>query len=354
MFPSVYVIDEAKNKLRPFFATTAWVVVKRGIPWGIAGGIFYFLFREYPPRLIIAALGRAHIGGFVVLAVAYFYYVLYCDTWATARTFSRFTKRVTIRDLLPARMATYPISVLNYGAGQATFAYYIHRKRRIPLADVFGIFFLILITDLLWIIALAFAGSFLHDYRLTGVPLRPIVRGLAGAALCAIVLHLAFWRLGRTRFLSHLPFWNRCMEWMAKKHLVRIFREATLADYGRLALRRLPIHAMFPVAFFVAARLFGAHVPLLHMFGTVPIVILIGTIPVTPGGLGTTNAAFVEMLSPFVLLPQGGDALEIRGLIFAVSLVWMFANYFQKALMGTLFLARMPRDVFRDPPLHTR
>lgn len=313
--------------------------------------IFFALFRTYPPQQVLAALRHVHLVGFLLLAIAYFLYVLLIDTSGTAWVFSRFTKRVTPRDLLAARAATYPLSIINYGAGQAAFAYYIQRKRRIPVRDVFAIFLLIVAADLCWIITLACVGSFLHDYHIGGIPVGPSVRCVALIAGVAILLHLAFWRLGRQRLLSHLPGWSRLMAWLETKHLVRIFREATLRDYGVIALLRFPIHVMFPVAFYFVALLFHAHIPFWQLFGSVPIVILIGTIPITPGGLGTTNAAFVEMLHPLISGPALALGTIAPGeLIFAMSLLWMFANYVQKALVGLIFLARMPKDLSNGPP----
>lgn len=302
--------------------------------------IFIALFRTYPPGQVFAAIRHVHVGGFLFLALAYFLYVLLVDTTGTAWIFSRFTKRVTPRDLLAARAATYPLSIVNYGAGQAAFAYYIQRKRRIPVRDLLAVFLLIIAADLCWVVTLACVGSFLHDYHIGGIAIGPGVRCVALIAGMAILLHLAFWRLGRQQLLSHLPGWSRLMVWLETKHLVRIFREATVRDYGIIALLRLPIHVMFPVAFYFVALLFHAHVPFWQLFGSVPIVILIGTIPITPGGLGTTNAAFVEMLGTFA----PGE------LIFAMSLLWMFANYFQKALVGLIFLARMSTDLHRATP----
>ncbi|MBI2345655.1 MAG: flippase-like domain-containing protein, partial [Deltaproteobacteria bacterium] len=288
---------------------------------------------------------------FIVLAVAYFGYVLWIDTRGTAAVFTRFTKPIGWQDLVAARLATYPVSVVNYGMGQATFAYYLHRKRRIPIPDVLGVFFLILMADIGWAIFLAFVGSLLHDYQIAGVAIRPFVRIIAGVAVVAMCLHLGFWRLGRLRLIARLPGWSRLLAWLETKHLVRIFREATLFDYARLALWRLPIHAMFPLTFYAIALLFHTHVPFWQLLGAVPIVILIGTIPITPGGLGTTNAAFVEMLRGSIATPpleQG--AVTTQELILAMTLLWMFANYFQKALFGGIFLARMGKDL-RHPPV---
>lgn len=321
-------------------------MLKQGIPWGIAAWIFFALFRHYPPHQVLAAISHVHLPAFIAVATGYFFYVLFMDTAGTAWIFSRFTRKVTMRDLLPARAATYPLSILNYGAGQAAFAYYIQRKRKIPVRDVFAVFMFIIAADIYWVITLAFIGSCIRHVEIGGVVLNPIVRTVALAAFAALILHIAFWRIGRKRFFTQLPGWSRLMGWLETKHLVRIFREATMVDYCRLALFRMPIHLMFPVAFYVVVLLFNAHVPFWQLFGSIPVVLLIGTIPITPGGLGTTNAAFVELLHPFLSVPTDVvGTISPRELIFAMSLLWMFANYFQKALFGVIFLARMSKDL---------
>ena len=78
-----------------------------------------------------------------------------------------------------------------------------------------------------------------------------------------------------------------------------------------------------------------------------PLIFLIGTIPITPGGLGTTSAATVELLSPHLT----GSILSKVGakqILFAASLMWVFVNYVLKAILGAVLLKIESRDMFKE------
>jgi hypothetical protein len=74
--------------------------------------------------------------------------------------------------------------------------------------------------------------------------------------------------------------------------------QAGLRGHGRAGAARLP-HMLFPVfAYWGALRLWGIPVPLAQGVATVPVVLLINAVPITPLGLGTTQAAMVLLFSP--------------------------------------------------------
>ena len=80
----------------------------------------------------------------------------------------------------------------------------------------------------------------------------------------------------------------------------------------------------------------------------VPIVFLIGTLPITPGGLGTTNAAMVELLSPYLSGSIfANNQVSPKELLFAATLLWMFANYMMKIITGVILMRGVSRDLFR-------
>ncbi len=94
--------------------------------------------------------------------------------------------------------------------------------------------------------------------------------------------------------------------------------------------------------------LINAHIPLIQILAKIPIVFLIGALPITPGGLGTTNVAMIELLAPHL----SGDIFATSNitpaeLILSVSLLWMFVNYFLKVLVGLFFLRRVSQDIFQ-------
>ena len=91
--------------------------------------------------------------------------------------------------------------------------------------------------------------------------------------------------------------------------------------------------------------------PFVKILGNIPIVFFIGTLPITPGGLGTTNAAMVELLSPYMTSSIfSSGKINPKELMFTLTLLWMFINYALKALVGFIFLKGVTKDLLKASP----
>jgi uncharacterized membrane protein YbhN (UPF0104 family) len=71
---------------------------------------------------------------------------------------------------------------------------------------------------------------------------------------------------------------------------------------------------VFITFFWVTLPAFGASVPLAYLAATVPVVLLIGAVPITPAGLGTQQAAMLYFYRPYAPEP----ALLAFGLLFPI------------------------------------
>jgi len=105
------------------------------------------------------------------------------------------------------------------------------------------------------------------------------------------------------------------------------------------------------VGMYLALFTFNARVPFLKVLANIPLVFFIGALPITPGGLGTSNAALVTLFEPFVTGPAiASGAVAAGDLIFSFSLIWLFANYAMKALTGVICLKLVSKDLFKATP----
>lgn len=303
------------------------------IPWVIAVGIFFYLFRQYPPRDLVAASQFLNIPLFCSYAVIYFLYMWYVDCWALARIMTRFHIPLRAKELFQVRFASYLIMVVNYGAGQAGLAYFIKRHKHASLPAVLGTILFVLVIDLYWTINLAFIGSYFARPVVRDVPLFPIISMIWLIATSAILINIAFWKFKAK---------NRFVKWMQEHPASLTFRKARLIDYGWTLLLRLPMHIAINTAIFFVAWTFGVSIPFWKVVSSLPIVILAGTIPITPGGLGTVQVATIELFKNSVsgaVLSSG--QVQPAELLFAMSLLMIFSNYFLKAVTGSLFLNKV-------------
>lgn len=323
------------------------IYIKKLAPWVAAAGIFVYLFRIYPPSKVWQSMRLVNLWEFMLFAVFYFVFIYIVDSFVMQKVITRFSHEVSFKDILTARGVTYLVMILNYPASQAAFAYYLKRKYGIAIFEALGVFLFIVLIDLVWIITLAFAGSFFQDYSIGGVPLSRTVQTVSLGAYAAAFVWLAFWRRWPERIIGrHLRI--PIIEKLRTRKVFHIFNQAGVIDYLKVAAMRIPIHFTIIIQTYIVVRTFNAFVPFVKVLGNIPLVFFIGTLPITPGGLGTTNAATVELLSPY-LTGQVFDLGTVTPaeLLFTATLLWVFVNYALKAISGSILLKKVSRDLFR-------
>jgi len=322
--------------------------LKKVIPWLMAAGLLAYLFYKIPPSGVINALAHVNLIFFISYALIYFFLVMMIDVFSLSRVLTQFCVPISFKEMLPPRAVSYLLSLLNYNAGQAGLAYFLKRNKSASFFSAMGSILFIMIIDLNWVVLLAFLGTFFIQLHFKGWDVSHWVRQVGFVVFGSMLLNLAFWR---SWFGKIFP-WKvkmRWVDWIRGRHLFQTFHEATPFDYLKIALYRFPLHVVIIVSFYFGVRVFDAFIDFPTILGTVPVVLLIGTIPVTPGGLGTVQAATIELLKDHVsggILSSG--QVSASEILFAMSLSWMFANYFLKALIGLVFLNKVDRELFRE------
>jgi uncharacterized protein (TIRG00374 family) len=122
---------------------------------------------------------------------------------------------------------------------------------------------------------------------------------------------------------------------------------STWKDHFVLLAYRLPMHLMICSGLYLVALAFGCRIPFLVAVAGFPLILLVGVLPITPGGLGTTQLVTVALFEPYLTLPPGA-AVTPSEMLFAMSLTWLFANYFLKALWGAVSLKLYPHQKGAD------
>lgn len=321
------------------------------VPWIFAVAIFAYLFHRYPPAQVWKSASYVNLLPFSLFCVGYFFIIYIVDSVVTRYVICKFTHKVPLKDVLLARGVTYLIMVISYPASQASFAYYFKRQFGIPIFKILGTFFFIMFIDLWWIVTYAFIGSFFQDHIIAGVNLSRIVFTTVIIVYTTYVIWIAFWRRWPDRRFWHFVT-PKFIERQRRRNIFHLFSEAKISDYIRVALMRIPIHLTIIVSMYIVIRTFNCHIPFTKVLGNVPIVYLIGTLPITPGGLGTTNAVMVELLKGHLTGPIFSEGVITPAeLLFSATLLWMFGNYFLKVITGMIFMSFVPKKLF-EPTSH--
>jgi len=320
-------------------------IFQKFFPWMIGLGLLAYLFHQYPPQKVWQAFQYVRIPLFIFYAVFYFLLVLVFDTLGLAYVLRRFCVSIRFSELLPARVVSYLLALLNYNAGQAAMAYFLKRSKNASFFKALGSILFVMVIDFFWIVLLAFLGSFYAPLHFKELDVSHWIQNFSIVFFIAALFHILFWRGWLIRLLP-FKIHFRFRDWLQGKHLFQTFHEAKVSDYFKIAIFRIPFHALVITSLYFLAIVFDAHLPFFDVITTIPVVLLLAGLPLTPGGLGASQIATVEFFKSKIVMSHGN--LGPEELLFAMSLVWMFANYFLKAIAGLLFLKITPREYF-DP-----
>jgi uncharacterized membrane protein YbhN (UPF0104 family) len=326
--------------------STLLKIFQRVLPWLVALGLFAWMFHRIPPAPLLQALERAPLIPFALYSIVYFLIVGALDTWTLQRVITQFEGPIRMGEIWPSRCVSYLFALVNYNAGQAALAGYIKKIKGFSFFKTLGNVFFITVTDLYLIITFAFIASFFVDISLQGSPLTRWIQTAGYVAFAALFLHLAFWHRWFTKLLPvkmHSKMHFAFGDWVRGRHLFSAFHQAKLLDYLKVALYRLPLHLIFIANMWVVVRLFGAAIGWKDVFGTVPIIFLFGALPISPGGLGVSQVATVELLKDKITSPHfATGSMGAEETLFALSLAWLGVNYLIKALVGLYYFRKYP------------
>jgi uncharacterized protein (TIRG00374 family) len=145
---------------------------------------------------------------------------------------------------------------------------------------------------------------------------------LAMLAGCSGVVVVAFWG-GVSRTWSGARAWLRRLpkgEWLERSlNSCRQFGRAPFFVTRTLGVSMV-LNAVCVLQVLVLSRGLGLNIPSLILFVTVPMIICISALPITPSGLGVRENLFVLMLSAIGI--PGTSALSLSLLAYAGSLFW--------------------------------
>jgi uncharacterized membrane protein YbhN (UPF0104 family) len=298
--------------LEPYVPAPRGVLAKLW-PWLVSLAILAYLFSRIPEKTLFNALKAGpwfSLGAYTFIQTVL---VLLADAYATlvSLAITGFRQRFSL--IFLARGATYMLGILNYALGQGAFGLYLQRSG-VTTIRVAGMMLFLMIINLGVLLLVASFGLMTGAYLGSNhFNLSPLGYGL----VIGVLLYLAI--IGfRPRFLQ-------------RYHLLAPLLEAGLRGHLRAVAGRLPHMLVLVLTYWGALRLWGVPVPLAQGIALVPVVLLIGALPFTPAGLGTTQAALVLLFSPYVPLPTP----EVRvAELLAFSLIYYFLGIMAQALLG--------------------
>lgn len=267
--------------------------VMRVLPWVVAVAALWFILRTTDLEQLRATAANAKWGAFWLSALTIYGVLFLADSFAVFWVYRRFhVPGIRYRDALPARGASYLLSILNYAAGSLAMAFYFKKRFKVGFLEGSASLLLLMLIDLgLVTVAVLLGGALLpaawtdavvFQAGDTAVTWNLAIRIFAAAFVAGAIAHLVFWRATWS--------WGP-LERIRENPSFRGFRDARIVDYAALALVRLPVTILYVLMHGLTLLAFHIHVPWERLLVYVPIQMLIAVVPISPSGLGTVNVA---------------------------------------------------------------
>jgi uncharacterized membrane protein YbhN (UPF0104 family) len=274
---------------------------KTFLAYGAAGAIIWFVSRGIPLAAMTNAISHAHLALFLATTAGALTFWLLGETLLFSRLFTYFHRRTGFREVLIPNAAQYFLQIVNLAVAHSAMILLLSRRKGVPLLTAGCTMLFQGFVDFQVLVLMALAGLAL-------TPSFP-VRGTAWyliAVLAALCLASWFWMRGRPtsswpRYVYDLP-------------AMSAFRRARPWHYIRLVALRAPIFALQGLVLYLQMIAFHIHVPIGFVVALTPLIMLVTSIPFTPVGLGSEQAAILLCFHSF------GTRADLLTLSLAVSL----------------------------------
>jgi hypothetical protein len=292
--------------------------LKRSWPWLVGLAILIAIATRVPVDAFKDAIGKGPhlrlLGAEAMIALT----ILCTDACSTWIGLIAVKMRRPLRSVISVRGATYLLFVINYALGQGGFGYFLHKTGETPSRATGATLFLIG-TNFATILLLTTAGV------VAAGGVNPSLVNAMLATCAAFVVYLIVIAI-RPRLLARGVF-------------APLF-DAGLRGHALAILGRLPHVSVVILGNWVAMRAWGFELPLGDALLYLPAVAIASVLPISPGGLGTTQAAIVYF---FAAWAPGATADAREGYLLAFGVVHFVYGMLAAIAIGLVCLPIVKR-----------
>ena len=294
--------------------------VKRLAPWGITAAIVGGLLYKYPLGKIADEVGRGNWPPMTLYAIGLAILTLVLVSLADQIVISRALSAMKYTRVLAGKGGSSLLALLGYSLGQGAYGVWMVRKTDCEVRTGFGTVLYIMGSDLT---ALCVVATLTIHFGGAELPGRGAdVLGIVAPAIGAVQLLLC---LGGPLSLRRMKNPPRFLKPWANI--------APLAYLANLAIR-ITLITTAVVGTWAAANAFGLGIPLHAMLTYLPVIMLIGALPINVGGFGAVQAAWL-VFEPW----SSGEK------ILAFQFLWHLMIGAGLILRGAPFVRAVYRDI---------
>lgn len=299
------------------------------LPWVITAILLWIVFQKVSFRETIEEFNYRSVRNVGIIGLVFYTYVFFIISYTYYKLFDLMGYQLTYREMLGVRGASYLLTAINTGAGQGGLALWMSKKKGIPIREVISTLLILPVTDAMFLAIVLTVPVVAH--RIAGDLLPPasarVVTWAVVILWALIAFHFAFWRSkwmeGRLNFIRN-------------RFLFQGYRRAKFHYYLILVATRMAMNIPAIGAYYAGLWWFAKGVPVgdfvVRFFPTV----ILQTLPITVGQLGTSQSAWVLMFGEYA------DAAALT----AFSLVWITFYNISRVAIGAICFRGEARHYF--------
>lgn len=297
-----------------------WRAMRRAAPWLIAGLSVAAILVRYPLDRIVGEMQRGNTLAMLPIALA-----ALATIWVTA-TLSDFVVLPPVVgpmrfvDLMKVKAGVSVLNAVGMAINYGGYALWIQRRFRCRPAAAAGVVLFITLGDLCAVALLASATMLVGGDAIPAEARSRLV--IAAPILFAVTLTLLLARPRRSQRPVLTPWRN-------------IRRAQRLIGLGA----RCGSISILVVATWIASHAFGLDLPLTAVITFLPILLVIGALPINVAGLGPVQAAWIALFATYASAPR----------ILAFQFLWHLMMLGALLLRGAPFLRAVVADVTGPP-----
>lgn len=308
-------------------------VARSVLPWIVTVLIFVYIFRQVPISDVRDALRLVRLDLFLPLVVVVFIIYFAADALAHNLAFRWLAASTRFFEVLLARAATYILTMVNFFAGQGGLGYWLVRVKGASPGEATSSIVFVMFMELFLIFFLGSVGIILMprvhlSQFTTDTPEGTLVR-LVFITLAVLAFLIFIW--------VRKPE-GRLVHWLLFRGPFMVFGKVRLRHFAIMFCLKLFVYVFDILGAWLALKSFGVDVPLVRVVTYLPLIYLVGSIPVTVLHLGTTQVAWLFFFRD--LVPPAA--------IVGFSLLWHLAFAAAHMLAGIACLPRVMEDLKRE------
>jgi hypothetical protein len=275
--------------------------LRRALPWVVGVAILVVIATRVPIDSFRRAITEGPHVQLGLVTFASIFLILCTDSVSTWIGLISLRIRRPLLHVFAIRGASYVLFLVNYALGQGAFGYYLNRTGISGLRSV-GITLYLMGTNLATLLLVTTLAWVLAGNDPKHAALWWTLVGSCGAFAVYLILIAV-----SPRMLANVQILAPLFEGGLRAHVIAL-------------VGRLPHVAMIVMSYWVALRIWGIPVPLVAGLTLMPAVVIASVLPISPAGLGTTQAALVYFFSDYA---AGATADERHAHVLAFAVVYL-------------------------------